>query len=158
MFEREAAMIRDALGPVAVRIEHVGSTAVPGLAAKPVIDIQVSVERMVPRERFVVPLETLGYEFVADPTDAEHEYFKKDVGGVRTHHIHVCPMGSEWERRHLAFRDHLRTHPEDSARYGQLKRRLAEQHPNDVMAYVEAKSPFVSEVEARALDPLEAER
>jgi GrpB-like predicted nucleotidyltransferase (UPF0157 family) len=159
MFEQEAARIRDALGPVAVRIEHVGSTAVPGLAAKPVIDIQVSVERMVPRERFVVPLETLGYEFVADPTDTEHEYFKKDVGGVRTHHIHVCPMGSEWERRHLAFRDHLRTHPEDSARYGQLKRRLAEQHPNDVMAYVEAKSPFVSEVEARALDPLEqAER
>ncbi len=159
MFEQEAARIRDALGPVAVRIEHVGSTAVPGLAAKPVIDIQVSVERMVPRERFVVPLETLGYEFVADPTDTEHEYFKKDVGGVRTHHIHVCPMGSEWERRHLAFRDHLRTHPEDSARYGQLKRRLAEQHPNDVMAYVEAKTPFVSEVQARALDPLEqAER
>jgi putative glutamine amidotransferase len=155
MFEREAARIRKTLGAVAVRIEHVGSTAVPGLAAKPVIDIQVSVERMVPRERFVAPLETLGYEFVADPTDTEHEYFKKDVRGVRTHQIHVCPVGSEWERRHLAFRDYLRAHPEDSARYAELKRLLADRHPNDVMAYVDAKTPFIRELEGRAQDALE---
>jgi putative glutamine amidotransferase len=159
MFEQEAARIRDALGPVAVRIEHVGSTAVPGLAAKPVIDIQVSVERMVPRERFVVPLETLGYAFVGDPTNTEHEYFKKDVGGVGTHQIHVCPVGSEWERRHLAFRDHLRMHPEESARYAELKRLLADRHQNDVMAYVDAKTPFIREVERRAKDSLkQAER
>jgi putative glutamine amidotransferase len=155
MFKEEAAAIRAALGSVAERVEHVGSTAVPGLAGKPVIDIQVSVERMVPRERFVVPLEALGYEFVADPTDAEHEYFKKDVEGVRTHQIHVCPVGSEWERRHLAFRDYLKTHPEDSARYGELKRGLAKQHPNDVMAYVDAKTPFIRELEGRAQDALE---
>jgi putative glutamine amidotransferase len=159
LFEEEAARLREALGPVAVRIEHVGSTAVPGLAAKPVIDIQISVEEMVPRERFVAPLETLGYEFVADPTDAEHEYFKKDVGGVRIYQIHVCPVASEWERRHLAFRDHLRAHPEDSARYAELKRLLADRHPNDVMAYVDAKTPFIRELEGRAQDELEqAER
>jgi putative glutamine amidotransferase len=154
-FEKEAAAIQSALGAIAHRVEHVGSTAVPGLAAKPVIDIQVSVERMEPRERFVGPLETLGYEFVADPTDAEHEYFKKDVRGVRTHQIHVCPVGSEWERRHLVFRDHLRFHPEDAARYAELKRRLAERHPNDVMAYVDAKTPFIREIEARAVDRLD---
>jgi putative glutamine amidotransferase len=158
-FEQEAAGIREALGPVAVRIEHVGSTAVPGLAAKPVIDIQISVERMVPRERFVSALETLGYTFVADPTDPDHEYFKREIDGVRTHQIHVCPVGSVWERRHLAFRDHLRTHPEDSVRYAELKRRLAERHSNDVMAYVEAKTPFIAEIEGRAQDALEqAER
>lgn len=155
MFEQEAAAIRAALGATAARVEHVGSTAVPGLAAKPTIDIQISVERMTPRERYVAPLEALGYTFVVDPTDPDHEFFKKEESGVRTHHTHVCLVGSVWERRHLAFRDHLRTHPEDSARYAELKRRLAEQHPNDIMAYLEAKTPFVSELEARALDPLE---
>jgi len=155
MFETEAAAIRAELGAVAERVEHVGSTAIPGLAAKPTIDIQISVGRMTPRERFVTLLENLGYTFVADPTDPDHEYFKKEDHGVRTHQIHVCPVGSEWERRHLAFRDHLRMHPEDSARYAALKRRLAEQHPNDIMAYVEAKTPFVAEIETRALDPVE---
>ncbi|MGH2673076.1 MAG: gamma-glutamyl-gamma-aminobutyrate hydrolase family protein, partial [Actinomycetota bacterium] len=86
-FAEEAARIDAALGLVAVRIEHVGSTAVPGLAAKPVIDIQISVERMHPRDRFVDPLEELGYEFVPDPTDTEHEYFKKEALGVRTHQV-----------------------------------------------------------------------
>lgn len=159
MFEQEAAAILTALGAVAARVEHVGSTAVPGLAAKPTIDIQISVEQMAPRERFVAPLEALGYTFVVDPTDPDHEYFKKEIDGDRTHQIHVCPVGSGWERRHLAFRDHLRTHPEDSARYAELKRRLAEQHPNDIMAYVEAKTPFISELEARTLESFErAER
>jgi GrpB-like predicted nucleotidyltransferase (UPF0157 family) len=158
MFEEEAERIRAALGDIAVRIEHVGSTAVPGLAAKPTIDIQVSVEEMAPREPFVTALEGLGYEFVADPTDAEHEYFKKEMDGVRTHQIHVCPVGSDWERRHLAFRDHLRAHPDDAARYADLKRRLATEHPNDILAYIDAKEPFVREVEARALHPADHAR
>jgi putative glutamine amidotransferase len=148
MFEEEAGRIRAALGEIAVRIEHVGSTAVPGLAAKPIIDIQVSVEQMAPREPFVTALEALGYTFVADPTDAEHEYFKKEVDGVRTHQIHVCLVGSDWERRHLAFRDHLRAHPDDAARYAELKRRLAAEHPNDILGYIDAKEPFVLEIEA----------
>lgn len=148
-FETEAAAIRAALGDVAVRVEHIGSTAVPGLAAKAIVDIQVSVDAMVPRDRFVVPLVALGYEFVADPTDTEHEYFKKG-GEARTFQIHVCPVGSEWERRHLAFRDQLRTHPDDAARYAELKRRLAAEHPNDVMTYVDGKTPFIREIEARS--------
>ena len=147
-----AARIDAALGMIAVRIEHVGSTAVPGLAAKPIIDIQISVERMHPRDRFVDPLEGLGYEFVPDPTDTEHEYFKKEIEGVRRHQIHVCPVGSEWERRHLAFRDHLRAHPDDAARYAELKRRLAAEHPNDILSYIDAKEPFVREIEARSLN------
>lgn len=151
MFEEESARIREALGDVAARIEHVGSTAVPALAAKPVIDIQVSVRSMVPRERFVAPLVGVGYEFVPDPIDTEHEYFKKEANGVRTYQIHVCPVGSEWERRHLAFRDHLRVNPGDAARYAELKRRLAAEHPKDVIAYVDGKTPFIREVEKRAL-------
>jgi putative glutamine amidotransferase len=151
MFEEESARIRATLGDVAVRIEHVGSTAVPALAAKPVIDIQVSVVEMTPRGRFVAPLVELGYEFVADPIDTEHEYFKREANGVRTYQIHVCPAGSAWERRHLAFRDHLRANPQDAARYAELKRRLAADHPRDIMTYVEGKTPFIREIEERAL-------
>lgn len=152
MFEKEAARIKAALGDVAVRIEHVGSTAVPGLAAKPIIDIQVSVAEMFPRERFVAPLEALGYLFLPDPTDPDHEYLKREVGGARTHQIHVCPAGSEWERRHLLFRDHLRAHQEDAARYAELKRRLAAEHPNDILGYIDGKTPFVREIEASSID------
>jgi GrpB-like predicted nucleotidyltransferase (UPF0157 family) len=150
MYEEEAGRIRRSLGDVAVRVEHVGSTSVPGLAAKPIVDIQVSVDAMVPRDRFVEPLVGLGYEFVADPTDTEHEYFKKGGERARAFQIHVCPVGSEWERRHLAFRDHLRANPDDAARYAELKRRLAAEHPNDVMTYVDGKTPFIREIEARA--------
>lgn len=151
LFEDEAGRIRQALRDVAVRIEHVGSTAVPGLAAKPVVDIQVSVDVMVPRDRFVVPLVALGYEFVPDPTDTEHEYFKKEVNGTRTYQIHVCPVDSEWERRHLAFRDHLRANPDDATLYAQLKRQLAADHPRDILAYIDGKTPFIREIEGRAL-------
>jgi putative glutamine amidotransferase len=150
MFEDEAERIRAALGPVAVRVDHVGSTSVPGLAAKPVIDIQVSVDTMVPRARYVEPLVGLGYEFVVDPIDTEHEYLRRETDDVRTHQIHVCAAGSEWERRHLAFRDHLRAHPDDAAAYADLKRRLAAEHPNDVMTYVDGKTSFIREIEALA--------
>jgi putative glutamine amidotransferase len=150
MFEVEAARIRAALGPVAVRVDHVGSTSVPGLAAKPVIDIQVSVDAMTPRDRYVDPLVGLGYEFVVDPVDTDHEYLRREVDGVRTHQIHVCAAGSSWERRHLAFRDHLRAHPEDAAAYAELKRRLAAEHPNDVMTYVDGKTSFIRGIEALA--------
>ena len=158
MFEEEAAAIRVALGDVAVRVEHVGSTAVPGLAAKPIIDIQVSLDAMVPRVRFVEPLVALGYEFVADPTDTEHEYFKKETGRVHSYQVHVCAAGSEWERRHLLFRDHLRTHPKDAAAYAELKRRLAAEHPNDVMTYVDGKTPFIRRIEALARSVGERQR
>jgi putative glutamine amidotransferase len=151
MFEEEAAAIRAALGDVAVRIEHVGSTAVPGVAAKPIIDIQVSVDSMTPRDRFVEPLVALGYGFVPDPIEVEHAYFKKDLNGTRTYQIHVCPTDSEWERRHLAFRDHLRASPDDATRYAELKRRLAAEHPSDIMTYIDGKTAFIREIEERAL-------
>jgi putative glutamine amidotransferase len=148
-FETEAARIRAALGDLAVEIEHVGSTSVPGLAAKPVVDIQVSVRSMVPRIAYIDPLVRLGYRWVLDPWTDEHEYFSRDENGERVFQIHVCPTGSEWERRHLAFRDWLRDHPEDAAAYERLKRELAERHPRDLYAYIEGKTPFIREIESR---------
>lgn len=148
-FEAEAARIQQALGDLAVRIEHVGSTSVPGLAAKPIIDIQVSVSSMVPRAAYVEPIRALGYRWTLDPWSDEHEYFSRDEDGDRTHQIHVCGAEGIWERRHLAFRDWLRAHPDDAAEYASLKRRLASEHPNDVYTYVDAKTEFIRSIEAR---------
>ena len=154
-FEREAADIRAALGDRVVRIDHVGSTSVPGLAAKPVIDIQVSLASMEQRSGFVPQLEGLGYVFVADPVEPEHAFLSKGYhpDEPRKFHVHVCRAGSDWEGRHLAFRDWLRAHPEDAARYADLKRRKAAEHPNDVFAYTDAKTHFIRTIEARALAP-----
>jgi len=149
-FEEEAARIRASLGELAVSIDHVGSTAVPDLAAKPIVDIQVSVRSMVPRSGYLEPLRGLGYRWDLDPWSDGHEYFSRETDGGSSFHIHVCLSGSGWERRHLAFRDWLRAHPEDAAAYERLKRQLAERHPRDIYAYVDGKTAFIREIEARA--------
>jgi gamma-glutamyl-gamma-aminobutyrate hydrolase PuuD/GrpB-like predicted nucleotidyltransferase (UPF0157 family) len=153
MFESEAAEIGTALGDLAVRIDHVGSTSVPGLAAKPVIDVQVSVMSLTPRAPIVDALVGLGYRHQIDPIEAEHEYFSLgyEPDTPRKVHIHVCEVGSAWERRHLAFRDFLRSHDDAAATYGSLKRRLAKEHPRDVYTYTDGKTSFITEIEGRAL-------
>ena len=157
-FQAEAARIREALGPVAVRVDHVGSTSVPGLAAKPIIDIQASVSSMVPRRVYAEPLSSLGYRWAPDPWSDEHEYFSRDEDGARAYQIHVCQSEGPWERRHLAFRDWLTAHPDDADAYAALKRRLAAEHPQDIMAYTDLKTDFIRSIEARALTDVEPER
>ena len=149
-YEAEAARIRAALGDLAVRLEHVGSTSVPGLGAKPTVDIQVSVRSVAPRSVYVDALMRIGYRWALDPWSDEHEFFSRDEGGQRAFHIHVCATGSNWERRHLAFRDWLRDHPDDAEAYERQKRELAERHPRDIYAYIDGKTPFIREIEARA--------
>jgi putative glutamine amidotransferase len=151
-FAAEASRIRAALGEPVVRVDHVGSTSVPGLAAKPIVDIQISVRSMVPRISYVDPLVALGYDWTLDAWTDEHEYFSRDEDGERAFQIHVCPAGSEWERRHLAFRDWLREHPDEAAAYETLKGELAARHPRDIFTYVDAKTEFIRAIEARALD------
>jgi putative glutamine amidotransferase len=151
-FEAEEARIRRALPSGLVsRIDHVGSTSVPGLAAKPIIDIQLALQAMAPRTAYVDPLVGLGYRWAVDPWDDEHEYFSRDVGAGRSFQVHACLSGGEWEQRHLAFRDALRADPESAAAYERLKRDLASAHPNDIMTYVDGKTAFIRSVEARAL-------
>jgi putative glutamine amidotransferase len=151
-FDDEAARIVGALpAELVARIDHVGSTAVPGLGAKPIVDIQLSLRAMVPRTAYVGPLQDLGYTWVLDPWDEEHEYFRKSLRGARRFQIHVCLAGGEWERRHLAFRDWLRDHPEDARAYEALKRELAARHPRDIMSYGIGKTPFIRSLEVKAL-------
>ncbi len=152
LFEAEAARIRAALpDALLARIEHVGSTSVPDLPAKPIVDIQVSLTSMMPRSAYVEPLRALGYEWALDPIDDEHEFFSRDVDEARAFQIHVCRSGGLWERRHLAFRDWLRENASDAARYGELKRELAAAHPRDIFAYIDGKTEFIRSIEGRTL-------
>jgi GrpB-like predicted nucleotidyltransferase (UPF0157 family) len=144
-----AKPIRAALGEVALRIDHIGSTAVPGLAAKPIIDIQISVAAFDPLDLYRAPLGGLGYAFRADNTELTKRYFREPQGERRTH-VHVRRAGSFSEQFPLLFRDFLRAHPLEAAEYGALKRRLAERHRHDRRAYTEAKVPFTWEIIRRA--------
>ncbi len=148
--ERE---LRVALAPFLVDIEHIGSTAVPGLAAKPVIDIQVGVGTLDESVEIVSALESLGYEYVPEFEDElpERRYFRRWVDGRRTHHIHLVERSNtEWWDRHVGFRNWLRSHDDDRDRYAALKRHLAATHRHDRRAYTDAKSEFVREIEAKA--------
>ncbi|MGZ4269529.1 MAG: GrpB family protein [Solirubrobacteraceae bacterium] len=147
----ELARIAAALGPLAARLEHVGSTAVPGLASKPIIDLQVSVTAIEPRDAYVVPLEGLGYLFVPAPEAPDYHFFALPPERPRTHHLHVCAAGSDHERRHIVLRDHLRAHADEAAAYAALKRGLAERHPQDRLSYIAGKEQFVRALEERAL-------
>ncbi|HWI72391.1 MAG TPA: GrpB family protein [Baekduia sp.] len=151
MAEQELRRIKEASGDLAVRLEHVGSTAVPGLAAKPIIDLQLSVAVMEPRERYVRPLERLGYLFAPTPESPDHHFFAKPPERPRTHHLHVCETGSEHEFRHVAVRDFLRSHPDEAACYAAIKREVAARHPEDRLAYIDGKDEYVTALEERAV-------
>jgi GrpB-like predicted nucleotidyltransferase (UPF0157 family) len=138
----EEARLREALGDLAARIEHVGSTSVPGLAAKDIVDIQVSVRSFEPQAAYQGVLEGLGYYHRPDPEPAHRFFGLLDASGRRVVNLHVCEAGSEWERRHLAFRDRLRADPQLGHQYEQLKRRLAPLH-TDVNEYADAKGEFI---------------
>jgi GrpB-like predicted nucleotidyltransferase (UPF0157 family) len=148
----ELGRLARALGPVAVRLDHVGSTAVPGLAAKPIIDLQLSVAAVEPRARYAAPLQRLGYLFAPEPESPDFHFFARPAARPRSHHLHVCETGSEHERRHLAVRDFLRAHGEEAARYAALKREVARKHPQDRLAYIAGKERYMHTLEARALD------
>ena len=154
-FEAEAARIRAALGTLALRIDHNGSTAVPGLAAKPVIDIQVSVAELTPMDAYRQPLQALGYRHVPFPDDDSFcPFFHRPHQWPHSHHVHVVRAGDLEERRTLAFRDYLRQHPETAREYAELKARLALQFsattPESREAYADAKTGFIERVIAAA--------
>ncbi len=123
----------------------------PALAAKPILDLQLSVEAVEPSGVYAGALERLGYLFAPDPESPDHLFFAKPPERPRTHHLHVCRAGSREERRHLAVRDFLRAHRDEAARYEALKRRLADRHPQDRLAYIAGKDEYVRDLERRAL-------
>jgi GrpB-like predicted nucleotidyltransferase (UPF0157 family) len=151
-FEAEATRVREALGDLLARIDHVGSTAVAGLAAKPTVDIQASVTTdPIPLEAIAERLEPLGYVHVPMWDPVNYPMFARPRDGHRLFHLHVCAAGGDQEHRHLAVVEYLRTHPGEVAAYADIKLRLATAHPNDRPAYVAGKDAFVKALEQRAL-------
>lgn len=140
-YEAWRQTLQVALGDAAARIEHVGSTAVPGLLAKPIIDIQVSVSDLDREDVYVPGLQFIGLQLRT--RDRFHRYFRPFPGQPREVHVHVCEASSQWETEHLEFRDHLRTHPEACERYAEAKRDAAAKWADDRLAYTDAKTEVV---------------
>ena len=145
-FSQIEAELRAALGELALRIEHVGSTSVPGLSAKPIIDIDAVVrsESLGPA---ISALRKIGYEHEGDLGIPGREAFAYEgKTHLRKHHLYVCPQDSPELKRHLAFRDYLRSHPEAARAYGRIKEEGAALYPRDIGKYVEYKSPFIEKI------------
>jgi GrpB-like predicted nucleotidyltransferase (UPF0157 family) len=143
------ASIHGALGSVAVAIEHIGSTAVVGLAAKPVIDVQVSVPNLDALDEYKPGLESLGLLHRPHPEDVEpREFFRPP--GPRVVHVHVVQVGSAEERRYLLHRDFLRAHPTVASEYGELKKQLATELGDARQDYQWRKNPFLERVQREA--------
>jgi GrpB-like predicted nucleotidyltransferase (UPF0157 family) len=150
-FENEATLIRAALGLILKTLHHIGSTAVPGIHAKPIIDMLAEVESLESIDAHREGMEALGYEVMGEFGIPGRRYFRKDNGsGIRTHQIHAFTSGSPHLVRHLAFRDYLRSHPGVAREYDALKLRLIVSCQGDVERYIEGKQDFVQQVEREA--------
>ena len=152
-FEAESKRIAQAWGDNIAAIHHIGSTAIPTIHAKPIIDFLVEVKDINRFDEQSDSLEKLGYEAKGEFGIPGRRYFRKDnPPGIRTRQIHTFAAGSAEVERHLAFRDYLIAHPEAAEKYGALKRELAKQYPDDIYGYMDGKDAFIKEMEARALE------
>jgi GrpB-like predicted nucleotidyltransferase (UPF0157 family) len=145
LFETLRSRIEAVIQGMAAAIEHVGSTAVPGLAAKPIIDLDVLLISATDLPLVIAKLASVGYEHRGDLGVAGREAFRTPPNDL-PHHLYVCPSSSPEYRRHVSFRDYLRTHSADANSYASLKRELVRKFGDDRQAYTQAKSRFVAEI------------
>ena len=151
LYRQEAEQIRAILRDNCVAIHHIGSTAVVGLCAKPVIDIMPVVVSLARVDAQKKAFEAIGYEVLGEFGIAGRRYLRKG-GDERTHQLHIFEQGAYKQiERHLALRDYLRAHPQDAAVYGRLKRQLAQQFPWDIESYCDGKDDLVRKLEQAAL-------
>lgn len=151
-FRRLGSELRASLRDIANRIDHIGSTAISGMPAKPILDIQISVACLEPMASYKASLESLGFDWRFNNPDLTKRYFREISGPPRVH-IHVRQSGSWSEQFSLLFRDYMRTHPKDAAAYGELKYRLAGEHRTNRQAYVDAKASSGRRCELRQNGP-----
>lgn len=157
MYAEESARILEAAGEYLLGIEHVGSTSVPGLAAKPIVDIMPGLRALSDAPGIIAAMEGIGYQYIPDYEDElpERRFFVRPPGPANRHrrlfHLHAVETTTAFWRRHLAFRDHLRAHPDAAAEYAELKRRLAAGYGSDREGYTEAKTGFITRIESVAL-------
>ena len=150
-WEQAFAQIKDeiseALGSLALKIEHVGSTSVRGLSAKPIIDIDVVIKDYSAFDAAAAALEEIGYRHEGDLGIAAREAFRYDgKAHLQKHHLYVCPQDSAELKRHIAFRNYLRSDPEAVRKYSRIKEEGAALYPNDIEKYIRHKSPFIEKI------------
>ena len=152
-FQAEAALLQKAYGPQPLELHHIGSTAIPGMLAKPIIDLLGVVASHEALDARPGLMPELGYEVMGAYGIEGRRYFRKSNGaGLRTHHLHIFESGSPHIERHLAFRDYLRAHPDRARDYCDVKRNLVGDGDATGSDYVAGKAPFVLTVQAEALD------
>lgn len=150
-FKDEAKKLKEVFGSEIVEVHHFGSTSVPGIKAKPIIDIMPLVKDIEKIDSFNHEMMALGYEPLGEYGIKERRYFRKG-GENRTHHVHIFQFDNDEEvDRCLAVRDYLRNHPKEAQLYGDLKENLAREFPKDIEAYMDGKDEFVKELEKKAL-------
>ena len=149
-FQQEKEQLETIFGDRLLAVHHIGSTSVPGLSAKPILDILPVVDSLDGIEAFDAAMEQIGYEAKGEFGMSGRRYYRKG-GDNRTHHIHLYADGNPEIIRHVVFRDYLRQHPEEVEAYSTIKERLAHQYPEDISAYIAGKDSFVKTMEQRAL-------
>lgn len=153
MFAAEAKAIETALGEALVAIHHIGSTSIPGIFAKPVMDILLEVLSLDDLDKRTSAMIELGYEAKGEFGLMGRRYFRKDdERGVRTHQVHSYQVGSEEINRHLGFRDHMRRNADAAAAYSDLKRSLAAKFPDDADSYIAGKDAFIRNIDRIVAD------
>jgi GrpB-like predicted nucleotidyltransferase (UPF0157 family) len=151
-FQDEKKRLIDVFGDEIVAVEHFGSTAIPGMVAKPIIDINVAIPSLEDAHRYIAGLQTMGYEHMPDRWFDDRYFFPKGPEELRTHHLNLVEITSDTAWRYpLLFRDYLRTHDNEREKYATLKRKLAARYENDREKYTEAKSDFIKGIIQKAL-------
>lgn len=148
-FSSERAKLNGVLGNLAIHIHHIGSTAIPNIYAKPVIDLLVEVTNIQEVDAYNEQMAQLGYTAHGENGIESRRYFSKG-GHHRTHHVHMFERGNPEIRRHVAFRDYLRAHPDKALCYSELKRQLAAEHREDIEQYIAGKHDFIQQIDQLA--------
>ena len=149
LYRKEASLLAELFGDLLSEIHHFGSTAIPGIYAKPVIDILPVVKDIIRVDSYNDRMKALGYVPMGEYGISGRRFFFKG-GRNRTHQVHIFQTGNSEIQRHLSFRDYLRSHPEDAQRYSVLKQDLAKKFPTDIESYCNGKSEFVKSIDQKA--------
>ncbi|MBT2638793.1 GrpB family protein [Bacillus sp. ISL-45] len=152
LFGKEKQVLESIFEPAKIEIHHIGSTSVPGLSAKPIIDIMLAADSLEQVEMATAAIEAAGYKAKGENGIPGRRYFQKhDENGIRKVHLHSFEKGSHQLYRHLVFRDYLRAHPLQASKYAAVKEIAAQKYEYDIESYIAEKSPIVKELEQKAM-------
>jgi len=155
-FAKEKQELLQVFGDNGVAIHHIGSTAIPDIYAKPIIDLLVEVKAITKVDECNLSMENLGYEVMGEYGISGRRYFRRnDATGVRTHHVHAFEVSAPEVEKHLMFRDYMIAHQKDAQKYSELKRELAIKYPYDINNYMDRKDEFIQEMNEKAAKWLE---